>query len=312
MGGVSRALASGTFAMCLAVAASAQVTTNDVGSARMGMQWEQGHSAAWHLDQHNRLGAAIASLKPERKRQMDAFVLVVGLDADPVFGKEAAEAAKVLSRRYNAVGHTILLSSGSATAAAGSPANLAASLAAISARMDKSQDVLVLYATAHGGPGIGIVYKEGNKSYGMIAPERLASLLEEVGIKRRVILVSACFSGEFLSVMANPDSAIVTAAADDRTSFGCAPGNDWTYFGDALINNAMRKPSQFQPATEEAFKLISEWEFAKSLTPSSPRFFIGDQAKIWLAELEKAIPQSETAKVGRPAIDDAQDKAVGR
>jgi Peptidase C13 family len=297
---------------CLASAAVAQVSPNDIGSARMGMQWEQGHSAAWHLDQHNRLTAAFASLKPERKGKMDAFVLVVGLDADPVFNKEAAEAANVLTRRYNAAGHMILLSSGSATAAAGSPSNIAASLATLSARMDKSQDVLILYATAHGAPGIGVVYKETNKSYGMIAPERLAVLLDEVGIKRRVILVSACFSGEFLNVMANPDSVIVTAAADDRTSFGCAPGNDWTFFGDALINNALRTSSSFQAATEDAFKLIAEWEFAKSLTPSSPRFFIGDQARVWLGELDKAVPTKATPKVGRPALEDSPSDSVGR
>ncbi len=290
----------------------AQVSANDVASAQMGMQWEQGHSAAWHLDQHRRMAATLGSITPGKKGVVDAFVLVIGLDADPVFGKESAETARVLSRRYNAIGHTVILASGSNIAPDGSPANLAASLAAISAKMNKDEDVLVLYATAHGAPGIGIVYKEGNKSYGLVAAERLGSLLDEVGIRRRVLLISACYSGQFVGALASADSAIVTAANDDRTSFGCAPGNDWTFFGDALINNAFRKPTPLEGAADEAFKLIAEWEFAKSLTPSNPRIFVGDQAKLWLAALEKRIPVAVTAKVGRPAIEEGPAVPAGR
>jgi Peptidase C13 family len=296
----------------LVLATSAQAQSGaDVQSARKGMSWQQGQDAAWYLDQHKRLATAIAALKPERKKIVDAYVLVVGLDGDPVFGKEAAETARVLSRRYDAVGHTILLATGTTAAADGSPPNVAAALAAMAGKMNRDEDVLVLYATAHGAPGIGIVYKDGDKGYGYIAAERLSEMLTQLGIKKRLILISACYSGQFINDMATTESVILTASDDDKTSFGCAPGNDWTFFGDAMINNALRKPVALEPAAAEAFGLIAEWEKKADLTPSEPRLFVGPDAKGWLAALEKKLPAA-TARVGRPATEEAKPAIVGR
>lgn len=289
---------------CAAVPARTQVSPGDIAAAQKGMSWEQGHDAAWYLAQHRKMAATLATLKPQRPGIIDVFVLVVGLDADPVFGREAAETAKVLSRRYDALGRTILLSSGSTTAPDGSPPNMAAGLAAIAQKMNKAEDVLLLYATAHGAPGIGVVYKDGDMGYGMVAPQRLGGLLDQLGITRRVLLISACYSGQFVR-LATPDSVVVTAADDDRTSFGCDPANDWTFFGDALINHALRKPQPFAAATEEAFGLISQWEFAKGLTSSKPRLFMGENAKTWLATVEKRIPPGTTPRVGRPSVEEA-------
>jgi hypothetical protein len=300
-----RAFVSGLATLSLAIFAPsfAQTSPADVAGAQRGLSWDQGHSAQWHLGQHRKLASAIAALRPQRPGVIDAYVVVIGLDADPVFGREAVETAKVLSRRYDAAGRVILLSAGSESLPDGSPPHLATALAAVAAKMDKAEDALILYATAHGAPGIGIVYKDADRGYGMVAPVRLASLLDEVGIKRRMLLISACFSGQFVGGLASPDSVIVAAADDDRTSFGCAPANDWTFFGDALINIAMRKAVPFETATTEAFGLISEWEFSKGLTSSKPRLFVGEQARQWLALLEKRIPAGTTPKVGRPSIE---------
>jgi hypothetical protein len=289
----------------------AQVSPSDIVAAQRGVSWDQGHSAAWHLDQHSKLASAIAGLRPQRRGVVDAYVIVIGLDADPVFGREAAETAKVLTRRYDAAGRVILLSAGSDAYPDGSPPHLAAAIAAVAAKMDKTEDALILYATAHGGPGVGLVYKDSDRGYGMIAPARLAGLLDEVGIRRRMLLISACFSGQFVGALASTDSIIVAAADDDRTSFGCAPANDWTFFGDALINIAMRKPSNFEAAIAEAFALINEWEFGKGLTSSKPRLFLGEEAKLWLATLEKRVPPDATSRVGRPSIEwEAAEKAA--
>ena len=291
--------------------ARAQFSDGEVKSARRGMTWQQGHDAKWYLDQHARMSAAIAALKPERKKIADAWVLSIALDSDPVFGREAQEAARVLSRRYGADGHTMVLAAGSKTAPNGSPPNIATALAAMADKMNRDEDVLVLYATAHGAPGVGIVFKDGDNGYGYLAAERLSEMLNELGIKQRLILISACYSGQFINDMATPESVIVTASDDDRTSFGCAPGNDWTFFGDAMINNALRKPVAFEPATVDAFSLIATWENGNDLTPSQPRLFIGPNAKPWLAALEGKLPAA-TPKVGRPAIEEAKPAIVGR
>jgi hypothetical protein len=182
-------------AVLLAAPALAQSPSNDIEGANKGISWESGRSPAWELAQRQKLVATLAALKPQRAGVVDAYVIVVGLDADPVFGRESAETAKVLARRYDAVGRTILLSAGSATAPNGSPPHLSAALAAVAARMNLKEDALILYTTSHGAPGIGLAYRDGTSGYGMIAPGRLADLLAGLKIERRLVMVSACYSG---------------------------------------------------------------------------------------------------------------------
>ena len=103
--------------------------------------------------------------------------------------------------------------------------------------------------------------------------------------------------------LVNDTSIIITAADRDQTSFGCAPGNDWTFFGDALINNALRTPQPLDTAVAQAFDLIRGWETARHLTSSRPQFYTGSEARIWLDALEKRMPVVATPKVGKPAVD---------
>ena len=293
--------------MSTAPAATGQQGFNPVEAAKNGWSMEQGRSAAWHLAQHKRLSTAITALQPQKNGVIDVYIVSIGLDSDAVFGREAGEAAKVLSRRYGATGHTIFLAAGADDQGSGtpqsSPPNLATALAAVAAKMNLREDVLILFATTHGDPDSGLAYRDGNKGYGAIAPVRLASLLDGLGFERRMILLSACYAGVFLPLLTNENSIIVTAAASNRTSFGCAPGNDWTFFGDALINNGLRKAQPFDKATEEAVGLIAQWEKSHQLLASRPQTFIGDKADIWLSPLEARMPKTDTPKVGKAAID---------
>lgn len=112
---------------------------------------------------------------------------------------------------------------------------------------------------SHGDPVSGLAYRYGDYAAGMIAPQRLADLLDGVGVQRRMVLLSACYSGIFIRLLTNEQTVIVTAASSQGPSFGCTPGNDWTFFGDALMNNALRKPEKFDAAIAEATSLIAQW-----------------------------------------------------
>ncbi len=293
-------------ALLAATPLSAQDMGDGIDAANRGVMMDQGRDPKWFLEQHRKLSAAISALLPQRAGTIDAYVLSVGLDADPVFGREAAEASRVLARRFGATGRTILIAAGEGAANPavphGSPASMATALAAIAAKMNLNEDVLILFVTAHGGPRVGLAYQDGRNGWGLISPARLAVMLDSVGIKRRMILISACYSGAFIPPIQNESSVIVTAAADDRTSFGCEPGNDWTFFGDAMINNAMRQPKPLEQVTADAFTMIQGWEHARSLTPSNPQQSFGSRARDWLGPLEVRMPKAASAKVGRPAV----------
>jgi hypothetical protein len=269
-----------------------------------GATLERGRTPAELLAEHRRLDRALAALQPQRRGTVDAYVVAVALDSDPVFGREAREAARVLSRRYDAAGRTMVLAGTDGSRPSdlpmGSPNALALALARIAELMDSREDVLVLYTTSHGAP-LGIVYNDGDQGYGAVSPTRLWAMLDGLGLRNRLILVSACYSGVFVPALSSPTTAIVSAAASDRSSFGCQADNDWTFFGDALVNHALRKPQPLAVAAAEAVATIAKWEGADRLTPSLPQVAIGDEVARWLAPLEARMPREASAPVGRPA-----------
>ncbi|HEX8387377.1 MAG TPA: C13 family peptidase, partial [Sphingomonas sp.] len=273
-------------------------------AAELGVQVERDRGPVHALTEHRRLAKALAGLQPQRRGAVDAYVLSIALDSDPVFGREAREAGRVLSRRYRADGRTIVLAGSDGARPSdlpmGSPQTLAAALARIAELMDPREDVLVLYVTTHGAP-LGMAYHDADQGYGLLGPARLWRSLRELGIERRLLLVSACYSGVYVPMMMGTETAIITASAADRTSFGCQADSDWTFFGDALINQALRKPQPLARAVGEARGLIAGWERRGELEPSNPQASIGPGAARWLAQLERDLP-SGTSPVGRPAV----------
>ncbi|KQU61869.1 peptidase C13 [Sphingomonas sp. Leaf339] len=276
-----------------------------VALADGGVAIEHGRTAASRLAQYRRLEQALGALAPQRPGVVDAYVVTIALDSDPVFSREAREAGAVLARRYDAANRTIVLGGadgrGGPPLAMGSPASLDIALARIAELMDLREDVLVLYVTSHGAP-IGLVYNDGDQGYGVISPTRLWTTFSQLGIGRRLVLVSACFSGVFVSILQSADSAIVTASSADRTSFGCQADSDWTFFGDALVNHALRKPQPLDRAASEAQGLIAAWERQGDLEPSGPQVAIGAGATRWLVALDARGPKEATSPVGRPAV----------
>src|SRR5207244_1622355 len=106
--------------------------------------------------------------------------------------------------------------------------NFAAAVHAVAKVMDKDEDVLILFITSHGGtPGVALQLPGITVP---LAPAEVAAALKKEGIKNRVVIVSACYSGVFVKPLGNTDSIILTAADDKSPSFGCAPGRNWTYF----------------------------------------------------------------------------------
>jgi hypothetical protein len=214
----------------------------------------------------------------------------------------------VLARRYGAEGRTITLAGPDGRSAGlprGSLTSLTIALARIAELIDPAEDVLVLYSTSHGIPA-GLAYHEGDSGYGILAPSRLGLVLGELGIRRRILLLSACHSGVFVPFLGSADTVIVTAASADRKSFGCRAENDWTFFGDALVNNALRKPQPLADATAEARLTIVGWEAGSGLESSQPQVVFGHAVSEWLPALEARIPRGATSPVGAPAIGSLQ------
>jgi len=267
-------------------------------------QLDRGFAAAEMLEDRRRLTRSLESLQAQRPGTIDAYVVTIALDSDPVFAREAREAGRVLSRRYDGAGRTLVLAGPDGTRddlARGSIESLLVSLAHIAEVMDQEEDVLVLYTTSHGNK-LGLAYHYGDSGYGILSPQRLKDAMENLGIKRRILVISACFSGVFVPAMAGPDTAILTAAASERNSFGCEPQNDWTFYGDAMINRAMRQPQPLSEVARSANRMVAGWETQRRLLASLPQSAFGSNVAAWLPQLEARMPQTATNPVGRPAI----------
>ena len=108
-----------------------------------------------------------------------------------------------------------------------------------------------------------------------LTPARLIKALDQAGIKNRVLILSACYSGSFVKPLSNENTMIFTAARADRTSFSCSNEREWTFFGDAYFNHALRQERSFVTAYERARDLVEVWEKERGLTGSEPQMFVG-------------------------------------
>ena len=255
------------------------------------------------LDGEARLAAALGELQPQRPGIVDAYVVVAALDSDPVFGREAREAGRVLASRFDAEGRTIVLADDEGADrpdGTGTPEHLSQALARAGALMDRDEDVLVLYTTSHGTPHEGLNFRHDKLGSAVIAPPQLAAMLAVPGFQNRLIILQACFSGQFIPALAAPRTVVATAASSMNSSFGCSASNDWTFFGHALVNRAMRTPDTFARQFRRAVVAIIGWEKKVGIAPSNPQISIGSETASWLAALDQRARPVPPTPVGRP------------
>lgn len=272
-------LAAACLALLLSIAAtaSAQVAGSPSGMIAISPKEE--------FAQHQRTEQAFNALQPQRHGVVDTYVLSVGFWDEHVFQHEAEGAAAVLGQRFNAQGRTLILTNGEGpgtprTYPGARPYQLASAIGRLGEVMDKNEDILVLFMTSHGSPDGSIAIQEQMRTRFALRPQYLREALDEAGIKNRLVIVSSCFSGAFIPALQNDNTIVLTAAAFDRTSFGCQPDRDWTYFGEAFINQAMRQNRSLTDAFDTAKLLIESWEARDNVRPSLPNSYVGPQTQV--------------------------------
>jgi hypothetical protein len=195
-------------------------------------------------------------------------VVSFGLFGDQgVFKSEATGAAQVVVSRFGGGPNNVQYNSkkgGGATIEA-----LAKSLQVAAKGMDAEKDVLFLILTSHGSPA-GLAVKAGRLTQ-TLTPPNLADMLARTGVRHKVVIISACYSGVFIPRLANPDLLVITAADANHPSFGCEDKAKWTYFGDAFFNVALRQARSVKDAFVVARALVQKRELREHFEPSSPQ-----------------------------------------
>src|SRR6478752_8081706 len=194
-------------------------------------------------------------------------VVSFGLFGDQgVFRSEATGAARVVAGRFGSGPINVQYNSkkgGGATIE-----GLAMSLQAAANGMDADNDILFLILTSHGSRA-GLAVKAGRLTQ-TLTPSNLAEMLARTGMRYKVVVISACYSGVFIPRLANPDTLVITAADANHPSFGCQDKARWTYFGDAFFNVALRQAASLKDAFVEARTLVRKRELHEHFEPSNP------------------------------------------
>ncbi len=170
--------------------------------------------------------------------------------------------------------------------------NLEATFNKVASEMDTSKDVALVYLTSHGAPDQFSLsfYETGVKNMSSV---QLANMLERSKLSNVVIVISACYAGSFIDELAAADRLIITASDSDSKSFGCSDASEWTWFGDAYFNQALRQTPDFVAAFEIARDLVASWESDADYHPSNSQMEIGSDILILLEELtSRALTQT--------------------
>jgi hypothetical protein len=128
--------------------------------------------------------------------------------------------------------------------------------------MDKDRDILFVYLSSHGSSDHEFSLNQENMDLPDLPARDFSAMLRDSGIRWKVLVVSACYSGGFIDTAKDDGSLIITAARNDRRSFGCADDNDFTYFGEAYFRDALPQSGSFQEAFEKARAAIEKKEAA--------------------------------------------------
>jgi hypothetical protein len=222
------------------------------------------------------LKAEVAKLAP-RQGAVNVYALgIAGWADQDVFIKELDGGLDAIASVLPIKDHVVKLINNRATLETiplADVQNFAAAVHAIGGVMNKDQDVLVLFMTSHGEKTGFALQVPGRIAE--LTPQQVGSTLDGEGIKNRVVIVSACFAGIFLSPIANDDTIVLTAADATHTSFGCAPERDWTYFGDAFFRQSLHPGADLAQAFDHARVLIQGWEIMDHDPPSNPQAHFG-------------------------------------
>jgi hypothetical protein len=132
-------------------------------------------------------------------------------------------------------------------------------------------DACLIHLTSHGSPK-GFYLRNAP----VLTPQTLSTILDGACVDRpTVVLVSACYSGVFVgNAMLKPNRIILTAARQDRTSFGCSAENEYTYWDGCLIDS-LPKADTWKSAYAAIQQCVQKKESNGRFQPSLPQAYFG-------------------------------------
>ena len=233
------------------------------------------------FDQQGRLDEALEAVAPAAAgRRSVFFVGFAGVASQKVFAEEIKLAAHVVAERFDSASRQLLLINDHRDVDSyplATVSGLHYGLGELAKKMNPERDILFLALSSHGSDEPLLSVTNGILPLQQVTGDNLAAALRDSGIKWRIIVISACHAGAFIAPLKDPYTVLITAAAADRTSFGCADDRDLTYFGEAFYRDALPRASTLQEAFALTRAAIAKREQAEGVTASEPQAYFGEQ-----------------------------------
>ena len=229
-------------------------------------------------------------------------VAIAPLGTQTLFSREARLALQRLAANYGGTAKRGILLSNSTVDIMKVPlatqANIAQVLGAIGQRTAASpDDLLIVYLASHGRPDAALASAlPDNIPIIAISADSLGEALDQANIRRRIIIISACFAGSWIPRLANDDTIVITAARADRTSFGCDDTRPLTYFGEAFLNGPLSRGASLAESFDGARKTVTQWETEQKLLNSEPQVYVGkNMLPLWQTTAPGAVTIASAA-----------------
>jgi hypothetical protein len=240
--------------------------------------------------QAGRIDQALAAFPKDVTAPPQGYFLgFAGVGDEKVFMQEIGLASRVVGERYRIGERSLSLINDARDlerAPLASVSGLTYALRGIAAKMDLERDVLFLSISSHGAPDPAIVVTNSELPLNDLTDSGLADALRQSGIKWKVIIISACYAGAFIDGLKDSHSIIITAAAADRTSFGCGTDSDLTYFGEAFYRDALPQARSLHEAFDKAKAAIASRERHEHVDASRPQAYFGAEMEAKLQAME--------------------------
>ncbi len=252
--------------------------------------WKDGERLLF--EQADRIDRAVHQMGARESGQPNAyFVGFAGYGGQKVFAEEIQLASRVIGTKYGSLNRSVRLVNDQRNLSEfplATASGLRRTLREVGNRMDRTDDILFLVLSSHGSEGAEIAVENGGLPLRQIDGAELADAIRDAGIHWKVVVISACFAGGFIDALKDDYSIILTAAAADRTSFGCSDQRELTYFGEAFFRDALPGAKSLREAFTRARTVIFARELAEGMDPSDPQAFFGSAIERHIGRLKKA------------------------
>ena len=243
-------------------------------------------------EQPRLLQQALSSIDASTLGKTDWYFMgVAGFSEQNVFRSEINKVRELFDVRFGTSGHSLSLINNTYSwldEPIATKTSILRGLKTIGKQMNADEDVLFMTLSSHGDQDF-IHLSNPPLAMDNLDATWLREALDASGIRWRVIVVSACYSGSFIDELASPTTVIITASAADKMSFGCTNSAEMTYFGQAFFAESLRGNTSFEAAFKDARLRVNERETAMGFEPSEPQMVIGSLMETALPAFEQVL-----------------------